>query len=84
MGPLTDVMLDPREEIGGGKGYRHAYGFFHDDVGAFGHGGGDPGVSCVADRFAADDANLVALCNVEGWLGELYGAVLRTWREAGP
>jgi hypothetical protein len=39
-------------------------------------------VSCVADRFAADDANLVALCNVEGWLADLYGAVLRTWREA--
>ena len=84
MGPLTDVMLDPREGIGGGNGYRHAYGFFHDDMGAFGHGGGDPGVSCVADRFAADDTNLVALCNVEGWLAELYGAVLRTWREAGP
>jgi CubicO group peptidase (beta-lactamase class C family) len=80
MGPLTEVMLDPREDIGGGN--RHAYGFFHDDAGAFGHGGGDPGVSCVADRFAADDANLVALCNVEGWLADLYGAVLRTWRES--
>jgi hypothetical protein len=41
-------------------------------------------VSCVADRFADDDTNLVALCNVEGWLGELYGEVLRTWREAPP
>jgi hypothetical protein len=38
-------------------------------------------VSCVADRFAADDANLVALCNVEGWLGDLYASVLRTWRD---
>jgi CubicO group peptidase (beta-lactamase class C family) len=80
MGPLTEVMLDPREDIGGGN--RHAYGFFHDDAGAYGHGGGDPGVSCVADRFAAEDADLVALCNVEGWLADLYGAVLRTWREA--
>jgi CubicO group peptidase (beta-lactamase class C family) len=80
MGPLTDEMLDPREDIG--EGNRHAYGFFHDDAGAYGHGGGDPGVSCVADRFPADEANLVALCNVEGWLADLYGAVLRTRREA--
>ena len=80
MGPLTDVMLDPREDIG--DGYRHAYGFFYYPDGRYGHGGGDPGVACLVHRFPDDDANLVVLCNVEGWADDLREAVLRTWREA--
>ncbi len=79
MGPLTGEMLEPRQDIGDGN--RHAYGFFYGG-GAYGHGGGDPGVACVADRFPAEDTNLVALCNVESWLGDVYDAVLAAWRGA--
>ena len=62
-------MLDPREDIG--DGYRHAYGFFSYPDGRYGHGGGDPGVACLVHRFPDDDADLVVLCNVQGWADEL-------------
>jgi CubicO group peptidase (beta-lactamase class C family) len=78
MGALTEEMLDPREVLG--DGYRHAYGFIFLPDGRFGHGGGDPGVGCLVHRFPDDDANLVVLCNVETWSGELRDTVLATWR----
>jgi len=78
MGGLTEEMLAPRETLG--DGYRHAYGFLYYPDGRFGHGGGDPGVGCLVHRFPDQDANLVVLCNVETWAGELRDAVLETWR----
>ena len=35
--------------------------------------------SCTASP--TEDANLVVLCNVETWAGELRDAVLETWRQ---
>lgn len=78
MGGLTEEMLEPREKLG--DGYRHAYGFLVYPDGRFGHGGGDPGVQCLVHRFPDADANLVVLCNVEAWAGDLRDAVLETWR----
>ena len=82
MGGLTAEMLEPREKLG--DGYRHAYGFIVYPDGRFGHGGGDPGVACLVHRFPDEDANLVVLCNVETWAGELRDAVLETWRGSEP
>ena len=76
MGPLTDEMLVPREDLG--DGYRHAYGFFYYPDGRFGHGGGDPGVACLVHRFPDEDADLVVLCNVEGWAADVRDEVLAT------
>ena len=78
MGEITAEMLDPREILG--DGYRHAYGFIYHPDGWFGHGGGDPGVACRVQCFPDDDANLIVLCNVETWAGELRDAVVQTWR----
>ena len=79
MGKLTGEMLEPREILG--DGYRHAYGFIYHPDGWYGHGGGDPGVACLVRSFPNEDANLIVLCNVEAWAGDLYDAVAKTWRE---
>jgi hypothetical protein len=79
MGELTAEMLEPREILG--DGYRHAYGFIYHPDGWYGHGGGDPGVACLVRSFPPEDVNLIVLCNVEAWAGDLYDAVAKTWRE---
>ena len=81
LGDLTQEMLEPRQALG--DGYRHAYGFIYYPDGRYGHGGGDPGVACLVHHFPHDDANLIALCNVETWAAQLRDAVLQTWRQAG-
>jgi hypothetical protein len=48
--------------------------------GRFGHGGGDPGVSVLAQRWPADATSLVVLCNVEDPAADVRDAVIEAWR----
>jgi hypothetical protein len=63
-----------------GDGFHSGYGVLHYPDGRFGHGGGDPGVEVLVQRFPADDVNVVVLCNVEGLAGDVRTAVLEAWR----
>ena len=42
------------------------YGVYLFPDGRVGHGGGDPGVEALVQRWPAEQANLVVLCSVEG------------------
>ena len=44
--------------------------------GRFGHGGGDPGIETVARHIPDRDLTVVALCNGEGTLNEVWPLVL--------
>jgi CubicO group peptidase (beta-lactamase class C family) len=78
LGPLRETALTPRFDIE--DGYRTGYGvlIYPDD--RIGHGGGDPGVSCLIHRWRADDTNLVVLCNVEDLAGDARDAAVAAWR----
>ena len=49
--------------------------------GRCGHGGGDPGVAVIVNRWPEEDVNLVVLCNIEdGLVGEVRDAMVAAWR----
>lgn len=78
LGSAQDVVL--ARHIDAGDGFHSGYGVMHYPDGRYGHGGGDPGVEVLVQRFPAEDANLVVLCNGEGLAGEVRDAVLEAWR----
>ena len=62
------------------EGYVQGYGVYFYPDGRFGHGGGDPGVSTLIQRWRDEDTNLVVLCNVEDIAGDVRDAVVEAWR----
>jgi CubicO group peptidase (beta-lactamase class C family) len=75
---MQDVVLARHADAGGG--FHLGYGFIHYPDGRYGHGGGDPGVDVLLQRFPDDDVNLIVLCNMEGVAGDVRTAVLEAWR----
>jgi CubicO group peptidase (beta-lactamase class C family) len=78
LGPMQDVVL--ARHVYAGDGYFSGYGFRHYPDGRYGHGGGDPGVEVLLNRFPDDDVNVIVLCNIEGLAGEVRDAVVEEWR----
>lgn len=54
----------------------YGYGLYVRADGGFGHDGGDPGIETVARHIPDRDLTLVALCNGEGMLAEVWPLVL--------
>ncbi len=78
LGDLRDVVLHPHADAG--DGYFEGYGVHLLPNGAFGHGGGDPGVDVRVQRWPDQRVNLVVLANTEGLAGEVRDLVERAWR----
>ena len=77
LGNARDVVL--ARHVDAGDGFHCGYGVMHYPDGRYGHGGGDPGVEVLVQRFPVEDVNLVVLCNGEGLAGEVRDAVLEAW-----
>jgi CubicO group peptidase (beta-lactamase class C family) len=76
LGDLRDEMLVPRgrrEDADVGYGV-----FVYDDPRGvrWGHGGGDDGVGVLIHRLPDLDVNVIAMCNVNGVVGDLRDALL--------
>jgi CubicO group peptidase (beta-lactamase class C family) len=69
LGDLTEVMLRPHADAF--DGFLEGYGVHLYPDGRWGHGGGDPGVAVIANRWPDDDLNVVVLGNTEGPVGEV-------------
>ena len=78
LGPLRETALTPQVDII--EGYAQGYGVLIYPDGRIGHGGGDPGVSCLIHRWRDEDTNMVVLCNVEDIVGDVRDAVVDAWR----
>ena len=78
LGPARETVFTPHEPIF--EGYAQGYGVYFYPDGRFGHGGGDPGVSCLIQRWRDEDTNLVVLCNVAEVAGDLRDATVEAWR----
>ncbi len=61
-------------------GFFAGYGVLLYPDGRYGHGGADPGVSAIANRWPEDDVNAVVLCNVEDLAGEVRDLMVQAWR----
>jgi CubicO group peptidase (beta-lactamase class C family) len=78
LGDRTEEVLSP--QVDAGDGFHHGYGpLFYPD-GRYGHGGGDPGVSAIVNRWPDDDVTIVALCNVEDLATDVRDQVIAAWR----
>jgi CubicO group peptidase (beta-lactamase class C family) len=77
LGAARETVFTPHQEIM--EGYDQGYGVYFYPDGRFGHGGGDPGVSTMVQRWRAEDTNLVVLCNVEDMAGDLRDAAIEAW-----
>ena len=62
-------MLAPH--VDAGDGFFEGYGVHLYPDGRWGHGGGDPGVEVLANRWPDDDLNVIVLCNTEGTAGDV-------------
>ncbi len=78
LGPAQDAVLARHADAG--NGFWCGYGVMHYPDGRYGHGGGDPGVEVLVQRFPADDVHVVVLCNGEDLAGDVRDAVLEAWR----
>lgn len=78
LGPMQDVVLAHQADAG--EGFHSGYGFLHHPDGRYGHGGGDPGVEVLLQRFPDDNVNIVVLCNMEGLAGEVRNAMVDALR----
>jgi CubicO group peptidase (beta-lactamase class C family) len=74
LGPLRDTVLTHHADAG--HGFAMGYGLLFYPDGRFGHGGGDPGVSTIANRWPDQDVNVVVLCNVEDPASDVRDEVL--------
>ncbi|WP_336921536.1 serine hydrolase domain-containing protein [Aquipuribacter sp. SD81] len=80
LGDLRDLALTRHVEVpDDAPGYSMGYGVFLYPDGRFGHGGGDPGVDVLAQRWPEQAATLVVLCNVEEPAADWRAAVLEAW-----
>jgi CubicO group peptidase (beta-lactamase class C family) len=80
LGDLRGTMLHRHAAVVDDPGYHSGYGVHRYPDGRFGHGGGDPGVEVIVQRWPDDDVNLVVLCNVEDLSEAVRAAVLEEWR----
>jgi CubicO group peptidase (beta-lactamase class C family) len=80
LGPLRDVALTPHVQVPDAPGFAMGYGVFLYPDGRFGHGGGDPGVSVLAQRWPGEATSLVVLCNLEDPAADVRDAVIEAWR----
>ena len=71
---LREEMLTARVPVD--TGIEFGYGAYLYAGGAFGHGGGDPGVATIAQRVPSADLSVVVLCNVEVPVLEARGLLL--------
>jgi CubicO group peptidase (beta-lactamase class C family) len=78
LGEQLDRVLTHHADAG--HGFSSGYGVLFYPDGRYGHGGGDPGVSAIANRWPDDDVQVVALCNVEDLAGEVRDEVMKVWR----
>jgi len=81
LGENQDRVLAPHSDAG--DGYFEGYGVHLYPDGRYGHGGGDPGVEVIANRWPDEDVNIVVLCNGEGLAGEVRDAVVEVSRSSG-
>lgn len=72
--PLSSLMRRPHVLVDDAVSY--GYGLFVRADGTFGHGGGDPGVETVARHLPDRELTLVALCNGEGMLEDVWPLLL--------
>ena len=68
LGDLTEVMLRPHADAF--EGFFEGYGVHLYPDGRWGHGGGDPGVAVMANRWPDDDLDVIVLGNTEGPVAE--------------
>ena len=78
LGEHRDLVLAPHADAG--DGYHEGYGVHLYPDGRFGHGGWDPGVMVVANRWSEEDVDVVVLCNMEDLASEVRDEVVRAWR----
>ncbi len=78
LGPHHDLVLTPHADAF--DGFFAGYGVHLYPDGRFGHGGGDPGVSAIINRWPDEDVNIVVLCNVEDAAVDLRNEVMTAWR----
>jgi CubicO group peptidase (beta-lactamase class C family) len=78
LGSAQEEVMAHHVDIG--NGYAMGYGVVHCPGERFAHDGGDPGVEAMVQRLAADDVNIVVLCNVEGFVDEANDAILKALR----
>lgn len=81
LGELQATVLAPHADCGGG--YSYGYGVLHYPDGRYGHGGGDPGVEVLAQRWPEKDVNLVVLCNTEDLAVEVRDRAVAAARQSG-
>lgn len=73
-GDVSALMRSRHVRVADGVWY--GYGLYVREDGSFGHGGGDPGIETVARHIPDRDLTVVALCNGEGTLNEVWPLVL--------
>lgn len=78
LGSTQDVVLARHADAC--NGYHSGYGVMHYPDGRWGHGGGDPGVEVLVQRFPDEDVNVIVLCNMEGMAGAVRNAAVEAWR----
>jgi CubicO group peptidase (beta-lactamase class C family) len=78
LGDQLDRVLAPHSDAG--DGFFEGYGVHLYPDGRYGHGGGDPGVTVIINRWPDDDLHVVVLCNLEGMAVEVRDAVVDAWR----
>jgi CubicO group peptidase (beta-lactamase class C family) len=76
LGDLTEVMLRPHADAS--DGFFEGYGVHLYPDGGWGHGGGDPGVAVIANRWPHDDLDVVVLSNTAGPVGEVRDLLRQT------
>lgn len=81
LGDLHDTVLAPHADAGEGFGYGYGVVLYPD--GRFGHGGGDPGVEVLAQRWPDQDVDVVVLCNVEDLAGDVRDRLVTAARADG-
>jgi CubicO group peptidase (beta-lactamase class C family) len=64
LGGMTSTVLEPH--MAASDGFFEGYGVHLYPDGRWGHGGGDPGVEVIANRWPDEDLNVIVLCNTEG------------------
>jgi CubicO group peptidase (beta-lactamase class C family) len=69
LGDLTSTVLTPH--VDAGDGFFEGYGVHLYPDGRWGHGGGDPGVEVLANRWPDDELHVIVLCNTEGTAGDV-------------
>ena len=78
LGPLQEEVLARHADAG--DGFAMGYGVLLYPDGRYGHGGGDPGVDVMVQRWPEDDVNLVVLGNTEDLSGEVRDLLVDAWR----